>query len=203
MKKVLNSLLAAAVLSTSLLAASLWTPIADKLDNSVVYIEIYNKESKAGSCSGAVIDTKRKHVLTAAHCDGEKILVDGTQSLKVFKDERKDLLVLRAYGIDKPALKLSPVGPVRGEEVASLGYGFAFEQPMFRVAHISNVHLESEELGSGPFFIIDADFVPGQSGGPVVNQAGEIVGIVQMGCCGVGIGRGADVIKDRVGRYFE
>jgi S1-C subfamily serine protease len=177
-------------------AMSPWTPIADKVEAALVFIE-----TGAGSCSGFVIDAKKKHVLTAAHCDGEKVLADGTQTIKVFKDERKDLLVLRAYGVERPALKLAARGPDRGDEVASLGYGFALEQPMFRIAHVSSTKLEIEEL-SGPFVLLDAGFIPGQSGGPVVNLAGEVVAIVQRGTGALGFGVGADTIKDRVGRFF-
>jgi hypothetical protein len=35
-----------------------------------------------------------------------------------------------------------------------------------------------------------------------VNAAGEIVAIVQMTTDRVGFGRGADIIRDRVGKYF-
>lgn len=183
-------------LYASTYAASAWTPIADKVQASLVFIE-----TGTGACSGFVIDAKKHHVLTAAHCDGEKVTADGMQTIKVFKDERKDLLVLRSYGIERPALRLAAKGPDRGDEVASMGYGFALEQPMFRIAHVSSTKLEIEEL-SGPFVLIDAGFIPGQSGGPVVDIHGDVVAIVQRGNEALGFGVGADTIKDRVGRFF-
>jgi S1-C subfamily serine protease len=63
------------------------------------------------------------------------------------------------------------------------------------------VKMEIEGL-SGPFNMVDSTFVPGQSGGPVVNDRGELVGIVQMLGNGFGIGVGSDTIKSRVGKYF-
>ena len=45
-------------------------------------------------------------------------------------------------------------------------------------------------------------FVPGQSGGPVVNEKGEVVMIVQMGTNIVGLGVGTETIRDKVGRFF-
>jgi len=68
--------------------------------------------------------------------------------------------------------------------------------------HVSNVDIDMEGL-SGPFIMIDSEFIGGQSGGPVVNLAGELVMIVQRGADGLGIGIGAETIKARVGRYFS
>jgi S1-C subfamily serine protease len=180
-------------------ASSPWTPIAEKVKQSVVFLE---------NCTGFVIDQQRHYILTAAHClpeDETKILVDGEKAYRVYLDNRKDLLVLRAPGVDKPALRLSPDRMQLAEEVMSVGYGFAWEAPMVRMAHLSQSKLEQEDLGSGPFIVIDEVLVPGQSGGPIVNIKGEVVAIVQMTIpgYGVGIGRDAETIKDRAGRYFE
>lgn len=186
-------------LGLSMNAQSQWPAVADKLKNSIVFLE---------NCTGFVIDAKRHHVLTAAHCEpqGEnpKFLVDGTNAYKIYVDYRKDLLVLRANSIDKPALRLAVANPQWGEEVATLGFGWALEFPMFRVSHISNPRFEIESL-SGPFVVVDTSYVGGQSGGPVVNTRGEVVSIVQRGDNDgtFGFGVGAETIKDRVGRYFE
>ena len=55
---------------------------------------------------------------------------------------------------------------------------------------------------AGTFVSLDSAFVGGQSGGPVVNAAGEVVLIVQRASNTVGIGVGADVIRERMGRFF-
>ncbi len=50
----------------------------------------------------------------------------------------------------------------------------------------------------------DSPFVGGQSGGPVVNAAGELVLIVQRGDGGTtGLGVGVETIRARVGRFFS
>lgn len=204
MKKLLSLALVGLILNASLYAVSVWTPVADKVDASVSFIEIAtNDGTLVGSCSGFTIDEKHHNILTAGHCDGEKVTVDGTQAIKIFKDERKDLLVLRAYSVERPALRLAARGPDRGDEIASLGYGWGLEQPMFRIAHVSNTAIDHMGDLTGPFVMIDAGFIGGQSGGPVVNQAGEVVAIVQRGNESLGIGVGAETIKNRVGRYFE
>lgn len=185
----------------SLRAMSSWTPVAEKLHNSVVFIEMSSPDEK-GSCSGFVIDEKRGYVLTAGHCDGEKVTIDGTQSVKMFKDERKDLMVLRALTSSRPALKLAKTLPDIGDDVASMGYGLGLEQPLFRIGHVSSNHLNIESL-SGPFVMTDISQVPGMSGGPIVNSVGDVISIVQRTGEGFGIGVGLDTIKDRVGRYFS
>lgn len=202
MKRLLLVLALLTVSFSNTYAVSSWTAIAEKLNQSTVFVEIVTGTDTVGSCTGIMINAEKHYVLTAGHCDGEKILVDGTATYKVFKDERKDLLVLRAANVDRPAIKLAKNGPVQGDQVASHGYGFGLEKPMFRVAHVSNTDMVIEGL-SGPFAMVDGAFVPGQSGGPVVNDQGELVMIVQMGNEMLGLGVDAKVIRDKVGRYFS
>lgn len=200
----MKKFLAAALLSFSavLSANSVWTPVAAKVQESLVFLEMSDANGEAvGACSGFMIDSVKHHILTAGHCDAPKILVDGTPAFKIFKDERKDLMVLRAYNVDRPSLKLAPKGPDVGDEIASMGFGFALEQPMFRIAHVSSTRIEIEDL-SGPFIMLDANVIPGMSGGPIVNQLGQVEAIVQRGGDGLSIGVGADTIKDRTGRFW-
>lgn len=184
-----------------------WTPIADKLSKSVVYIE-----TKSGSCTGFVInsDVKKKdepdsdYILTAAHCEGEEIFADQTAAKVIWKDTKKDLMVLQVEDLNRPALKLAANNPKIGDEVASLGYGWGLERPMFRTAHVSDddTYIPEDGIG-GPFMVIDAQFVPGMSGGPCINASGEVALIVQRGGNAVGIGVGAEVIKNKTGKYWE
>lgn len=195
MKRIIAVLLLAMfALAPSMTAAS-WT-LAEKLTESVVYLE--NKE---GSCSGFVIDNERDYILTAAHCDGPELYANQNPTKVVSKDVKSDLMVLHVEELDKPALKLAQKNPSIGEEVASLGFGYGLERPLFRVSHISDNKAEISEI-SGNIVVIDAAFVPGQSGGPVVNTNGEVVMIVQMANERMGLGRGAEMIKSKVGKYF-
>jgi hypothetical protein len=98
---------------------------------------------------------------------------------------------------------LAEHNPKIGEEIASYGYGFALERPMFRTAHVADdkTYIPEDGIG-GPLIVIDAQYVGGQSGGPCVNTAGEVVSIVQRGGPGVGIGIGVETIKGKIGRYL-
>jgi S1-C subfamily serine protease len=190
------------VLYASLLLASDWTGTAKKVSESIVYVE-----SKAGSCTGFVINSGAKgdmdHILTAQHCDGEALFADYMTARVVWKHAKSDLMVVEVADTGRPALKLAASNPKIGEEIASYGYGYALERPMFRIAHVSDDKAQLPEVSGGPFVMIDAGYVSGQSGGPCVNAAGEIVSIVQQASGLVGIGVGAETIRDKAGRYFE
>ncbi len=175
--------------------AASWT-LAERVMESAVFIE-----NKSGSCTGFVIDNERDYVLTAAHCDGEELFADQTPTKVVSKDIKTDLMVLYVKDVDRPALKLAAKDPSIGDETASVGYGYGLERPMFRVAHIADNEAQMPDF-SGHYIMIDASFVPGQSGGPVVNSQGELVAIVQLGTDRMGLGRGAEFIKSKVGKYF-
>jgi S1-C subfamily serine protease len=182
-----------------------WSPLATKLTKSVVYIE-----TNKGSCTGFVInaaagkDGDQDYILTAAHCDGDKLYADGADAKVVYKDVKKDLMVLVVNNLDRPALTLAKDNPKPGEELMSFGYGYGFERPMLRITHVADddTHIDQEGIG-GPFIVTDATFVGGQSGGPVINVNGEVAMIVQRGSNAVGFGVGAEVMKSKVGRYFE
>jgi hypothetical protein len=124
-----------------IMALADWSGVADTLSKSVVYIE-----SKGGSCTGFVINAKATnkdkedvdYILTAAHCEGAELYADQTAAHVLWKDTKKDLMVLEVANLDRPALKLAKDNPKIGEDVASYGYGWGLERPMFRTAHVSD-----------------------------------------------------------------
>lgn len=184
-----------------------WTPIAEKLSKSVVYLENTN-----GSCTGFLINSdatnKDKesvdYILTAAHCDGPELYADQSVTRVLWKDVKFDVMVLEIRDTGRPALVMAKDNPKIGEELASYGFGYGLERPMFRTAHVSDdkTYIPEDGIG-GPLIVIDAQFVPGMSGGPCVNAAGEVVLIVQRGGGGVGIGAGAEKLRSKIGRFLQ
>jgi S1-C subfamily serine protease len=179
-----------------------WTAIAKKANESIVYIE-----SASGSCTGFVINSDAKggkdYIQTAAHCVGADIFADSAVARVIWKDTKHDLAILEVEDTGRPALRLAKSNPQIGEEVASYGYGMALARPMFRTAHVSDDASELPEIEGGPFVMIDAAYVGGQSGGPCINAAGEVVSIVQRASGLVGVGVGAERLASRAGRYYE
>lgn len=200
------------MLPASLLAQNInvWSPIAEQVKKSTVQIQ----DGTRTFCTGWVINDKAKggkddnkdvdYVLTAAHCDHPPLFVEGVPATVKAKDGSKDLMVLEVENLDKPALQLADKDPSIGDEIASFGYGYGLAEPMFRVANVANdkTYIPFDGVG-GPLITINATFVPGQSGGPVVNHDGQVVMVVQLGTEIVGFGVGAETIKDKVGRFFE
>ena len=182
-------------------AVSIWNPIAERVNKSLALVAV----GQEGWCTAFSINEKENYVLTANHCfgadiEGKDLLVDNSPARLVARDQKKDLMVLFVKGLDKPAIWLAKEDPRVGDEMASYGYGYALSKPLFRVTHASAI-----DTDEAPRMVItDTDFVPGQSGGPVVDLDGRLVMIVQAGDGhGLGIGIGAEAIRHSMGRYFE
>jgi len=185
-----------------------WTALVKTLEKSVVTIE---RNDAGTSCTGFVINSKAKDkddddvdfILTAAHCEAVKLWADQAEAKVIAKNKEKDLLVLSIEDSGRPSMKLAADNPKVGDEIASFGYGYGLERPLFRLTHISaETYIPYDGIG-GPLFMTDATFVGGQSGGPVINAAGEVVMRLQLGTNSVGMGVGAETIRSRVGKFWE
>lgn len=190
-----------AVVLAAVFAGSDWTATAKKANPSIVYVE-----SETGSCTGFVVNAAWKGdtdvILTAAHCEGPKLFADSVAGRIIWKHQKADLMLIEVADTGRPALAIAADNPRIGEELASYGYGYALERPMFRLAHVSDDKAVLPDISGGPFVMIDAGYVAGQSGGPCLNAAGEVVSIVQQASGLVGIGVGAETIRDKIGRYL-
>lgn len=196
-----QGILMAMLIHTAMFTAD-WTATAKKAAESVVYIE-----TTTGACTGFVIHAAWKNdtdlILTAAHCDGPKPFADSIAAKVIWKHVKSDLMVLEVSDTGRPAMVIAQHDPAIGSEIGSYGYGYGLERPMFRLAHVSDDKAEMPEISGGPFVMIDAGYVAGQSGGPCINAAGEVVSIVQQASGLVGIGVGAETIRDKVSRYLQ
>jgi serine protease Do len=196
--KILSTLVVLSLLTLPVqLTASMaeWATIVARVEQSLVQLD---------GCSGFVINTERDLVLSALHCEGDAYTeIDGEPATVVFRDRKKDLMVLWLDGLDKPALRIATSNATLGSEVGSLGYGYSLEKPLFRTAHVSQVAVDPDASDfPRPVLAIDAAYVGGQSGGPVINTIGEVVGIVQFGTDRVGMGVEAKTLRDRLKKFL-
>ena len=182
-----------------------WSDVIKQVEKALVWVEVGDQ----GGCSGFVIDTARKYVMTAQHCQPSEtgvVWVDRVPAKVISRDVKKDLLVVAAENLnpERTALRLATKNPIRGQEVMSAGFGFSLERPFFRKASVQDDQMMIPEGGvGGPYISTDAPFVAGQSGGPVVDIEGNVVSIVQRGDGGTtGLGVGVDIIRERMGRFF-
>ncbi len=95
----------------------------------------------------------------------------------VGSDERTDVAVLKVKGTNFPSLKIGNSDALRvGEPVLAIGSPFGFDYSAS--AGIVSATSRSMTADSAvPFIQSDVALNPGNSGGPLFNQKGEVVGI--------------------------
>ena len=154
-----------------------------------------------GQGSGIVIDAKGL-VLTNAHVvDGadrvEVTLADGRdlEGTVLGADAITDLAVVRIPGTS--GLKAAPLGDSEALEVGdwaiALGTPYGLERTV-TLGIVSSLHRNITSLGFSDkrleLIQTDAAINPGNSGGPLINAAGEVVGINTLVRSGPGAGLG-------------
>ena len=145
-------------------------------------------EPRRSSGSGFVVAPEglivtNAHVVEAADWIQVR-LADGRRfSGKVIgRDNRVDLALVKIDGVENlPTLRFADSNRVRvGEFVLALGHPFGLEQTVsFGIVSRKGSPI-SAAASSFDFIQTDAAINPGNSGGPLVNMAGEVVGVNSM-----------------------
>jgi serine protease Do len=123
-------------------------------------------------------------ILTNAHVisDADEVVVklnDRREFVaKVLGTDRPtDIAVLKIDAKDLPAVSVTPSKPLRvGEWVMAIGSPFGFESTV-TAGVISATRRSLPGDGVVPFIQTDAAVNPGNSGGPLINMQGEVIGI--------------------------
>ena len=145
-------------------------------------------EPRRSSGSGFIIEPEGVIVTNAHVVEGANSvqvrLFDGRRFLaKVLgKDSRVDLAVLKIDGASGlPVLPLGDSNRIRvGEFVLALGHPFGLEHSVsFGIVSRKGAPLTVAAPGFD-FIQTDAAINPGNSGGPLINMAGEVVGVNSM-----------------------
>jgi serine protease Do len=135
-----------------------------------------------GEGSGFVISADG-YILTNAHVvdDAQQVTVRMTDRREyrakiVGVDRRTDVAVLKIDAQDLPAVRFGePEGLKAGEWVIAIGSPFGFENSV--TAGIVSATARSLGDAYTPFIQTDVAVNPGNSGGPLFNLRGEVVGI--------------------------
>lgn len=150
--------------------------IIKKTKPAVVYIR-----TSSGAGSGMLIDSTGI-ILTNAHVvvgvsDAQIKLSDGrTFSASVLgRDEVLDVALLKIQGSRLPSIEFADSSLVQqGDDVFTLGYPFGLEGDVsFKEGTISRTLIDDDVT----YFETSAEIHPGNSGGPLVNNEGRVVGI--------------------------
>ena len=140
-----------------------------------------NSEQSSGVGSGFIMSADG-YVMTNAHVvdDADTIYVTLTDK-REFKakligvDERTDVAVVKIQATSLPAITVGDSNKVRvGEWVLAIGSPFGLDNTV--TAGI--VSAKGRDTGDYlPFIQTDVAVNPGNSGGPLINMAGEVIGI--------------------------
>jgi serine protease Do len=161
--------------------------IAEKLRRSTVHVRAGLRGQGSGiivSPSGTIVTNA--HVATLGRIDVQ--LWDGTRSQAdlLLNDVGRDIAILQVSRSGLPAAVLADSDRLRvGELVIAVGNPFGF----IGALTTGVIHAIGPVPNLGPFKWIQADvqLAPGNSGGPLANVRGEVVGINTMVAGGVGL----------------
>ena len=168
--------------------------VADRLRRVTVQVHARGRSAGAGVVwlrSGLVVTNA--HVATGGGAD--VVLPDGraVRARLVARDPRRDLAALAVAGDEQAAaLRVDARGLHPGELVVAVGHplGVAYAVAL-GVVH----RAPSEERGPSGWLHADIRLAPGNSGGPLADATGRVVGINAMIAGGLGIAVPTHVVE--------
>ncbi len=183
------------------------TELAERLKPGLVQIRVRRSQSEPStpdeptprrSLGSGFTVSPDGYVVTNAHVVGESnedisvTLADGkrVKGKVVGRDRRVDLALLKLENVaNLPVLPLGDSDAIRvGELVLALGHPFGLEQTVsFGIVMRKGAPLRTASPGF-EFIQTDATVNPGNSGGPLINMAGEVIGVNTMASQGGTIG---------------
>jgi len=172
-------------------AAEVPVSVIDQTQKSV-YLVQGQKEYGRYSCTGFLIADQL--VLTAAHCTrGESMTVAGLAVHATVADDYYDLALLTVPIHGTPLLfREAPV--VRFEALAAFGYAHGWTR--ITVAHVQVYHIDLiPGEGMRPGILVRPGHIGGMSGGPLIDEQGLVVGIIQASNADLGYGVGVTLIR--------
>jgi hypothetical protein len=144
--------------------------------------------------SGFVVDSSgliatNAHVLENAYSakavfpDGTSYDLEGT----LISDSGRDVCIAKINATDLPIVAFASAVPRKGEQVVALGcpVGLSFTATAGVVSAIRSEKEMQKDIGDlnlrGTWIQVDASISPGNSGGPLINGAGEVVAMSTLG----------------------
>jgi hypothetical protein len=166
---------------------AVWSYWVRKYQRSVYHVEI--RTANGGIRSGTAFAFRRGFLATAEHLLVGEVSVEAPLPSKV-SIERVAVHQMAEEGIDVAVLTLpleeprTPVIPVditlpeRGEPIAVLGYPAVPQRHPALGVFVGLVESIVRDYGGHEFIQVSASLSGGMSGGPLINAAGSVIGIV-------------------------
>jgi S1-C subfamily serine protease len=177
----------------------------------------YSSTDRETESAGVVVDSREGLIVTSAHdmeqaYDVSVTLSDGRrfQSSIVDADPNTDVVVIRVAAADLVALPMAASETLEvGDYLVAVGnpfgMGTAVSHGIVSALHCSGLHFG----GYQDFIQTDAPLNPGNSGGPLVNLRGQLVGIAAAissptgSSVGVGFGIPVNKVREAVDRALS
>ncbi len=173
-----------------------------------------DKQQRQSVGSGLIVDPARGYVLTNSHVveDGYRITVTlkdnrSFDAILMGNDPRSDLAILRIDPVVVQGLAFADSDKLEvGDFVLAIGNPFGIGQSVTSGIVSALERNGGIEDGLGDLIQTDASINPGNSGGPLVNLAGEVVGISTAligpsgGNVGIGFAVPSNVARGALGR---
>ncbi|MEP7380922.1 MAG: trypsin-like peptidase domain-containing protein [Gemmatimonadota bacterium] len=107
-------------------------------------------------------------------------------------DQRRDLALL---SVDAAGLRAAPIGDVESLRPGSLVLALGHPMGVANAMSLGVVHTITTRRGMPRYIVADLRLAPGNSGGPLVDIAGRVVGINAMIMGGLGVAIPSTVVR--------
>jgi S1-C subfamily serine protease len=143
---------------------------------------------EAEACDGGSVGTgfmiDERHIVTVAHVieGAASVLVevngDLAEAVIVGFDKERDIALLRSdIPLGDQTFELQDIDYTTGDQIFAIGFPRGLDASL-TTGVISNREVEFDFLPFSRFIQVDAALNPGNSGGPVFDQFGQVIGIV-------------------------
>lgn len=160
---------------------------------SVIPIDIAMDDVIHHICTAVSIDAQQHLWLTAAHCMEDKIDPEtgelhvyrryiGGDMVDIVKVGISDLAVIHTARAFAPTVHVATITPSYGDPVSVPSYPQGWNQPILSKGYVLSPtqDLKIDET-TNKHLLIDATAAHGSSGAPILNDAGEIISVLQTG----------------------
>jgi serine protease Do len=189
------------------MTTEVYTPddVEQALEDTATRLRASVAEVRSGGSGAGTVWRREGTIVTNHHVAGrdqaEVILPDGRnfRATVTARDPQNDLAVLRI-----PALDLAPaaIGDARtlrpGELVMAVGHPFGVRGAL-TVGVVSNAHRPAKRGGGRELVVADVRLGPGNSGGPLADARGRVVGINAMVAGGMALAVPSHLVARLIG----
>lgn len=148
---------------------------ADRIRDSVVTVSVEKRMGTGFVVNGEGYVLTNKHVLDTATQATVKLANGDELPATVHKaDDQRDLAILKVERANLPAVVFASSSRLKqGSEVAAVGAPLGLPDTLTK----GIISSPSREINGKTFIQIDAALNQGNSGGPIINEQGQVVGV--------------------------